>query len=69
MDPSVFAAGVVANAMKAKSDTWYWRGGNARLVWFVTTFFGHTFLVRDLLSITGDANVLMHGIGLHVLQG
>jgi len=48
MEPSVFAAGVVSNAMKTKSEPWYWRGGNARLVWFVTTFFGHTFPVCAL---------------------
>ena len=48
MEPSVFAAGVVSNAMKTKSESWYWRGGNARLVWFVTTFLGHTFFVCAL---------------------
>jgi len=47
MAPSHFAAGVVANALKEKSEMWYWRGGNARLVWFVTTFFKHTFPVRE----------------------
>ncbi|MCJ1456638.1 hypothetical protein MMC28_007000 [Mycoblastus sanguinarius] len=43
MERSVFAAGFVANAMKTKSDPWYWRGTNTRLVWFVTTFFRHTY--------------------------
>jgi hypothetical protein len=45
MNASVFAAGVVANALKSKSNLWYWRGAKTGIVWVATTFMRHTFLV------------------------
>ena len=46
MDPRDFAAGVVDNALKKKSNAYYWRGGNATIVWLVSTFLPHTFPVK-----------------------
>lgn len=54
MNRHAFAAGVVSNAMKTKSKLWYWVGGNTLLVWFVTTFFPHTFSVSAFFLSVGQ---------------
>lgn len=46
MDPTEFARGVVDNALKPTSNPRFWYGARSSLVWFVTTFFGHTFMVE-----------------------
>ncbi|KAH7350684.1 hypothetical protein BKA65DRAFT_549684 [Rhexocercosporidium sp. MPI-PUGE-AT-0058] len=53
MTPSVYAQGLVANAMKPKSKLWYWRGGSAWLVWAVTTFAPHLFPDTIFASTNG----------------
>lgn len=51
-EPSEFAAGVVANALKKNSKVWYWRGANTFLTWFAVTFLPHAFLVSSLVVCT-----------------
>jgi 1-acylglycerone phosphate reductase len=48
-EPSDFAAGVVANALKKNSKVWYWRGANTFLTWFAVTLLPYAFLVRVLV--------------------
>jgi hypothetical protein len=44
---TLFAEKVVANAIKEHSTLWFWCGAMSRIVWFVTTFLPHTFLVSS----------------------
>ncbi|KAL2071760.1 hypothetical protein VTL71DRAFT_12995 [Oculimacula yallundae] len=60
MDVSVYARGVVANAMKPKSKLWFWRGGSAWLVWAVTTFGPH-LLPDRIFAATNGLNKLALG--------
>lgn len=46
MDPVEFARGVIDNALKSTSKPRFWYGARASIVWFVTTFLWHTFMVR-----------------------
>jgi len=52
-EPSDFAAGVVANALKKNSKAWYWRGANTFLTWFAVTFLPHAFLDFKWLQMSG----------------
>jgi hypothetical protein len=45
-EPSDFAAGVVANALKKKPKAWYWRGTKTFITWLAVTFLPYGFLVR-----------------------
>lgn len=45
MAPRQFAHGVVSNAVKQRPQSWFWYGSKSTLVWLITTFFPHTFLV------------------------
>jgi hypothetical protein len=49
-EPSDFAAGVVANALKKKPKVWYWRGTKTFITWLAVTFLPYGFLVRIQLS-------------------
>ncbi|KAH6713294.1 hypothetical protein DL95DRAFT_494452 [Leptodontidium sp. 2 PMI_412] len=57
MTASAFAQGLVANAMKPRSNLWYWRGGNALLVWAVTTFAPH-LMTDTIFASTNGTKVL-----------
>jgi 1-acylglycerone phosphate reductase len=48
-EPSDFAAGVVANALKKKPKVWYWRGANTFVTWLAVTFLPYAFLVSPLV--------------------
>ncbi|KAH8794844.1 hypothetical protein BGZ57DRAFT_810926 [Hyaloscypha finlandica] len=45
-EPSDFAAGVVANALKKNPKVWYWRGTKTFITWLAVTFLPYGFLVR-----------------------
>lgn len=45
MEPAKFARGVVDNALRHNSNARFWYGAKSWMVWFLTTFFGHTFFV------------------------
>ena len=45
MDPRQFARRVVDNALKSTPDARLWYGTASGLIWFMTSFFKHTFLV------------------------
>jgi hypothetical protein len=49
MEPVEFARGVVDNALKSSSKPRFWFGARSSLICFLTTFFGHAFLVRFAL--------------------
>jgi hypothetical protein len=51
MNPEEFARGVVSHALKKNPAPRFWYGGSSALVWFITTFFKHTFLVSAIFSI------------------
>ncbi|KAH8810852.1 hypothetical protein F5884DRAFT_819355 [Xylogone sp. PMI_703] len=57
-EPSEFAKGVVANAMKESSNLWFWYGARSSIVWFITTFMPHTFLVSLLTILWPRTNEL-----------
>src|SRR5882757_4278205 len=59
MAPARFAHGVVANAVNQKSQVWFWHGTKATLVWMITVFLPHTFLVSDLPLLLLRLNGLM----------
>ncbi|KAF3065553.1 NADPH-dependent 1-acyldihydroxyacetone phosphate reductase [Trichoderma lentiforme] len=49
MDPAQFARRVVDNALKSNPEARLWYGTSSGLIWFMTTFFKHTFLASSPL--------------------
>ncbi|KAK0383163.1 hypothetical protein NLU13_9076 [Sarocladium strictum] len=55
MDPAKFAKRVVNEATRTSPTARLWYGTNAALIWFMTTFFRHTFLDSMLSKQSGLA--------------
>lgn len=46
MDPKRFAGHIVDQIVKTNPSARVWYGTSSSLIWLLTTFFKHTFLVR-----------------------